>query len=501
MGQPDVTEERASTTEQIGRSMAAGGVLMVLGHVVVLPAGLIAAAFLARMLGPADFGIYSVAMSIVVWARMAISMLFNRASIILIAESSEWEPVAIALIQVQLFLGIGAGVVAFLAAPTLAGGLGVPALKPILRVFATAIPISTLARAYENVLNGRRAFRRSALFPVVYELSRFLLVLLLVGIGLGLTGAALAALGAACAELWFAWHSLRLRLWQRVAIPHKQFLRYSLPLFLDTLARRLHKRIDLWAVQVLAGATSAGYYSVALSFNSVSRIFTNALSRLILATVSDAWTQGQRDTARSVIRQSLRLTLWLTPFAALGAGAAPALITFIFGDAYLPAAPLLVWVSFSIVALVIMSVTAAIFAAVGRPGAAVAFNGPLLVLALVGYLVLVPRVGAVGAAITTAATAWGVAVATMVAVHRWCQVSPGRGTVARVMVTSAIAYALTSAWHAPGAWVVPQLLALCGVVLLLLFVLGEVTARDLGFALSLLKHGRNAQDVGESGLV
>jgi O-antigen/teichoic acid export membrane protein len=281
-----------------------------------------------------------------------------------------------------------------------------------------------------------------------------------------------------------------------VAIPHKQFLRYSLPLFLDTLARRFHKRIDLWAVQALAGATSAGYYSVALSFNSVGRIFTNALSRLILATVSDAWAQGHRDAARSVIRQSLRLTLWLTPFAALGAGAAPALITFIFGDAYLAAAPLLVWVSFSIVALVIVSLTAAIFASIERPGAAFAFNGPLLVMALVGYLVLVPRVGAVGAAATTAVTSWGVALATMVAVHRWCQVGPGRGTLARIIATSAIAYALARAWHAPGAWVIPQLLALCGVVLLLLFVLGEVTARDLGFALSLLKHGRNAPDMG-----
>ena len=151
--------------------------------------------------------------------------------------------------------------------------------------------------------------------------------------------------------------------------------------------------------------------------------------------------------------------------------------------------PLLAWVSFSIVALVIISVTTVIFAAVGRPGSAFAFNGPLLLLALAGHLVLVPRVGAVGAAATTTVTTWAVAVATMVGVNLWCQVSPGRGTVARIMVTSAIAYALARAWHAPGGWVIPQLLALCGVVLLLLFVLGELTARDLGFALSLLKQG------------
>jgi O-antigen/teichoic acid export membrane protein len=258
--------------------------------------------------------------------------------------------------------------------------------------------------------------------------------------------------------------------------------------------------MDLWVVQILAGATSAGYYGAALSVNSIRAVFTEPLSRITLATVSNSWAQGRRDEARGIIRQSLRLTLWLLPFAALGAGAAPALITLVFGDAYLPAAPMLAWLSFAIVGLVITSLTAAIFAAVGRPGAAFVYNAPMLLLALVGYVVLVPRVGAVGVAVTNALTAWGVAVATMLAVHRWCQAGPGLGTVVRVSVTSVIAYALASTWHAPGIWVIPQLVALCGVVLLLLFVLGELTASDLGFALSLLKHIRGGEEMGEGRL-
>jgi O-antigen/teichoic acid export membrane protein len=314
-------------------------------------------------------------------------------------------------------------------------------------------------RYLDPYLNILLVTSKSALIPIVIMasglglLSRVLVVFISavvvitvnVRAGLRMIDPAWVDLGAACAELWFARHSLRLRLWQKVAVPQKQFLHYSLPLSLDTGARRLHKRVDLWAVQALAGATAAGHYSVARSFHSTASIFSQALYPVILATVSGAWAQGHRDAARGIIRQSLRLTLWLLPFAALGAGTAPALITLIFGDAYLPAASLLAWVSFSIVALVIISVTTVIFAAVGRPGSAFAFNGPLLLLALAGYLVLVPRVGAVGAAATTTVTTWAVAVATMVGVYRWCQVSPGRGTVARIMVTSAIAYALARA--------------------------------------------------------
>jgi O-antigen/teichoic acid export membrane protein len=497
-GRLNEIREAPLTAEPSGRSLVTGGVLLMLGRATVVPVGLIATAFLARVLGPADFGLFSVGLSVIVWARVTVFMLFNRASVLLIAESSQWESVAIALIQIQLLLGTLVGAAVFLAAPVLANALGEPGLNPMIRLLAFSIPVSTLAQAYENTLDARRKFRRSALFPVVYQVSWLLLVLLLVGAGLGLTGAALAALGAAVVELWFALGSFRLQLWRRVTIPRRRFLRYSLPLFLDTLAKRLHKRMDLWAVQILAGATSAGYYSAALGVNSIGLIFTDPLSRLTLATVSGSWAHGRRDEARSVIRQCLRVTLWLTPFAALGAGAAPSLITLVFGDAYLPAAPILAWVSLTIVGLVIMSLTAAIFAAVGRPGYAFLYNVPLLLLAVLGYLVLVPRVGAVGAAATNAVTVWAVAVATMFAVRRWCQVSPGLSTGVRIGVISAAAYVLASVWSAPGVWVIPQLLALCGVVVLLLFILGELTRSDLSFAVSLLKRVRGADDRVES---
>ena len=80
IGQPEVAAEPDVKTEQIGRSVATGGLFMLFGRVAVLPTGLIVAAFLARMLGPAEFGLYSVAISIILWVRMTISMLFQVTS-------------------------------------------------------------------------------------------------------------------------------------------------------------------------------------------------------------------------------------------------------------------------------------------------------------------------------------------------------------------------------------------------------------------------------------
>jgi len=484
----------AAASPEAQRRIATGTISMLLGNAVVVPTSLIAAALMARRLGPADFGVYSVALSIIVWARITFSMLFNRASVKLIAETADWQPLAVGLIQAQLLVGVAAGLAVFVAAPLLAGGLHGSSLEPVLRVLAVTIPIAAFTQAYDNALSGRRAFGRSALMPVVYELSRLALVLALVGTGRGLMGAAYAAVGASVVTLCFVLWALPLRLWQSVSIPWRRFLGYSLPLFLDTLAKRLHKRADLWAVQALAGATAAGYYSVALSANRAGEVFSGALSPVILATVSDAWAHGREEEARGIIRHALRLSLWLTPFAAIGAGAAPALVALVFGPDYAPAAPLLAWVSFAIVALVLMSVTSAIMAALGRPGLAAAFSWPLLALALAGYWLLVPRLGAVGAAATTAVATWTAALATMAVIRRQWQAGPDVATLLRVALISAVALALTRAWQAPGLWVLGELLLLCALAVGLLSASGEVTAQDLRFARSLLRRGQNGAD-------
>src|SRR5437867_4524379 len=87
----DLVVASAAQAENYGRHMATGSVLSGLVRLGVIPLGVIAAVFLARELGPGDFGVFAVASSIVWWAQQTLNAFFNRTSIKLVAETAEWQ--------------------------------------------------------------------------------------------------------------------------------------------------------------------------------------------------------------------------------------------------------------------------------------------------------------------------------------------------------------------------------------------------------------------------
>ena len=269
----------------------------------------------------------------------------------------------------------------------------------------------------------------------------------------------------------------------------RQFILYSLPLALDSLSRRLSNGIDLWVVQAIGGSRVAGFYGAADNFSISTTLLGTSLASPLLATVTHLWKNGQTDDARIIIHQVLRLSFCLLPIAAIGSATAAELVTFVYGETYLPAASILAWLFFAALASLISNLTTSMLAAIGRPGVTFAITGPLLLPSLIFTLFLVPRVGAVGAAATAVLVGWAGVLGTLWALRHWCNVGPGRITVARVSLVSLVSFFLANAWHVPGAWVIPQLLALSGVAVLLLWGSGELTRKDLTFALSLFKRG------------
>lgn len=467
--------------------MATGSLLTGLVRLGVIPLGVIAAIFLARVLGPGDLGVFAVASSIIWWAQQTLNAFFNRTAIKLIGETSEWQPVATALIQLHFLGGVAAGVGIFVTAPLLATLFNSTALADALRLFAFAIPVFSLTQAHENTVIGRRAFGRSAFFPLFFNGSRSLFVLLFVGAGWGWAGAILAQLAASVVELAYARFSYRPALLKRVSLPLRRVARYSGPMFLDGFGRQLNPRVDLWSVQAFVGSSAAGLYSAAQSALSPITSISTILSPLLLATLTHALQEGQSEAARTIARHALRLLFCMLPFVALFAGAAPELVTLVFGKSFLPAAPLLTWLSFGVFANFVLSFSAVTLAAIDRPGAIAVFTLPMLLASTAGSLLLVPWIGAIGAATTTMVTQWGAMAASLWLLRRRSGIVLSPTILVRIVPISVAAYISASIWQTPSWWVVPQLLALGTVALALLFATRLLTRDDLAFLRSFIR--------------
>src|SRR3954447_11990854 len=77
--------------------MAKGTLRIFLGEALMLPTGLITAAFLTRKLAPVGYGSFTVAATLVAWIEWSITAMFGRASFKIIGEATDWRPAGAAI--------------------------------------------------------------------------------------------------------------------------------------------------------------------------------------------------------------------------------------------------------------------------------------------------------------------------------------------------------------------------------------------------------------------
>ncbi|MBC7261123.1 MAG: oligosaccharide flippase family protein, partial [Chloroflexi bacterium] len=379
------TDPPPSTSENetgYARAAAIGTIQLTVAEGLGLVLGFGISFILTRRLGPELYGLYSIAVAIVLWLELSIHYMFHQAIVKFLAEASDWLETASALIQAAFIVGFAAAALLAVSAPVLSVWLKSRELTCYLCLLALDIPLYAVAHGHRSMLIGRRAFGKAALPDTVYWLMRFLLVVLFTGLGLSATGAILAIVGASVVRFLVARLLVQPPLLKRSSLSLRPALGYALPLFLHGISLRLIARIDLLFVQALSGAAAvAGYYGAAqnLAITPLGT-FATSVSSPLLATVSRLRQANDTEAARKMIAQATRLLLWLVPFAALAAGASAEIVRLAYGSSFLPTAPLFSWLIFGGVALIVLAVCGVLFTAAGKPGITVVLTVPLLPL-------------------------------------------------------------------------------------------------------------------------
>jgi O-antigen/teichoic acid export membrane protein len=485
-----------SLTSPSSRRIVEGTVRGFLAEAVVLPAAIVMAAVLARRLGAAAYGLFTVAATIVVWLEWVIAPIFSSATVKFVRESDDWRGVGTVALRLHLAAGsVGALVVWSFAIPA-ATTLNEPELALYLGLFALDIPLFVLAHAHRSILIGTGAFNARALATTARSLSRLFLVVLLVETGFSVPGAIVGCIGGSAVEIMIIRLYVRPSLLGRSDFPLSRFRAYAGPLFLSTLSVGVFDRLDLFMLKWLGGTSElAGIYGAAQTLAAAPALFSVAFAPLLLSTETELLHTGRSDAARELGRESMRAAIWLLPFAAITAGAAPEIAAWIYGEDFLSAASPFRLLIFAQSALVMLSVIKVSLIAAGKPGWTSALTGPMVPLAITGHLVLIPLMGALGASlVTTAVTGLGV-LAAMVAAYRLLGFLPPFGTLVRSILLSGFAYFVAASWPVTGALLLVKLPAIGLGVVLLFFFLGEFTARDLELVRELLRRPRAGEEI------
>lgn len=307
-------------------------------------------------------------------------------------------------------LALAGALVLGLAAPLLAGVLGDPALVPLLRLVALALPGAVLAEAALSATQGWRTQRAHTLVGRVAEpLLRLGLTALALALGAGTTGAVAVLVVSGWSGAVVA--LLVLRRWTRRAAPApgrvvevRSVLSFAVVSWVASVAATGLVWADVLLLGALATQEEVGAYAVATRLAALVVLAAPPVVGAASPHLAHLLHVGDRAGAARVYAAATRWTLLLALPAAVVVARHPEDLLGVFGGGYAAAAPVtLVLLVGHLVAAAAGPCTALLTMA-GRVRLSMAVNVAVLVGDVVLVLVLVPRYGALGAAV-----AWAVA--------------------------------------------------------------------------------------------
>lgn len=368
-------------------------------------------AILARALTPADFGRYTFYLAVLGFLDVLVDCGTSSAALQLGAGDARRFAGALAAgrrIRAGAAL-LGAGCVALvggLAGEEQLGWVLLAALGPLARVPEMS------AVAFQREI----AWGRPLLLRAIGASLRLLAILGLStrpGLGFGpflVAHAAALALGnlglARLARPWLP----------APAPPLPGFLARALPLAAIGLVQQAYFWADNGFVRAWAGPEELGRYNAAVRLFLWLAFFAAFATTSALPWLARAHGEGKLGQAVGALARPLVLG-FAALAGALSAAGAP-LLGLLFGAPFEAAAASLAWLSLALVAVALGAVFLTALIAAGRARAALGVATLALVVNLIGNALLVPRLGAEGAAVTTLLTESSVALAAGLALAR-----------------------------------------------------------------------------------
>lgn len=277
-------------------------------------------------------------------------------------------------------------------------------LGPLIALAVLLVPLFALYSIANGYHNGLHSFDVQASMLISYTLGRLAATLLLVS-ALPENLAPVAALvGFAASPLFGLLSGLKGlprpgrgdRGWRELVV-------FAWPVTIAAGSMVVVMSIDVLAVKALVGIPAlVGYYSAASTISSLPYAAFSALSVVILPTVASARAETSDSESAARISDSLRLVLvLLLPVVLFPAALALGVVTLACGPAFAGAAPplmiLLIGYGFLAYALIEQNVANGL----GKPRISMVAGLFAVAVSLGGNLLLVPRLGLLGAAIST----------------------------------------------------------------------------------------------------
>lgn len=345
----DGSSAAADALAEESKQLVVGGATVVVATLLAQALSMGLTLWIARLLGPDDYGLIALAFSVLIplaaVASLGLSPTLIRFIPVHLGNNDNAKVAGV--IASSLLMSSVASITIMLLTMLLAGPLSnivfsEPRLVPVLRVMALTLPLMVLSGNALAATRGSKVMTFDAIVQVTSPLFR------LIGWVVGLllvTNLLWAAVGAtvfqwlmaAILSLGFAWWVFRGYFGDGIQWSFRTLWVYSAPLILSSLMYTLAPRMDRLVLGVVGDTTVVGIYSLAASFMVILKLAHSSIVKTFLPVAADAYNRVSHERARSlyvnVTRWDTRLTFALVVTSMLFAQE----LLVILGEEYAPA--------------------------------------------------------------------------------------------------------------------------------------------------------------------
>jgi stage V sporulation protein B len=440
--------------------------------------------FIGRTLGVAEYGTYGVVMSILLWIEVGpISGIPTAIQKFVSAQEREARAIMREAARLQFFYILILFSLSYFLAPLIARGIRDNNLTFYLRVAVWDVWIYGFYFMAISLENGRRRFGVQALLITLYSISKLLFVILFVLITHSVTGALIANIAGSVVGLGLAILLINRKPLQKGESDFRRqtLVKFAAPVALFSLIIHVLLNVDLWMVKYFLSKEAPGYYVSAATIARVPYYLFFGLSAVVLPALSNALSNNQWNRVQKTIREAMRFLFLLSiPVGVFCMVYGRGIIILFFGEVFESGGivlQILIW-GMSLMAFFFLLTT--IINADNRPVISLSITGITLLVDILLNLLLVPKYGIRGAAIsTTTALLIGSTIAMVWVIRRFRTFLYWK-TCIRGLLSAGILYLIFSTIRVDG----PYLLLMGAGCLVVyggfLIISGEITRQELG---------------------
>lgn len=417
-------------------------------------AWLAALAFLTRLLGPGEFGLFAFGLVFLVYLE-TLGDLGTGAALI------HWPRRAAEAAHVTFYLNLGLGVVWFAVAqavaPWVAAFFHTPEGEPVLRVLALSFLLRGLGNTHDALCQKELRFKARLVPETALTVGKGVVAVSLAFAGLGIWALVWGQLAGLCLQTAALW---RVVPWRPRGRPPRDLvgpmLVYGRGMVAVNVVAAIVHHADLVVVGRMLGTEDLGYYQIATKLPEVSvTLAVWIVGRVLFAAFSRVHASGG-DLARGFVEAVRYVSLLTVPASAGLFLVAEPLVRTLFGPDWLPAVPILRALAVYVGLRSLGSHAGDVLKATGRTGLLAGLAVGKAVV-LVPALVWAGRSSAWAVAATLAAITGVTAVVNLAVVGRLVRVGPG--PVLRALAGSftgtAAMVAVLGTWRTAGPEVPP----------------------------------------------